>query len=675
MAPHRRRGLAAVFAAAAVMAYAPRGTVRSSNAPFAAVHLTQPVSGAARALSPDAWRAGMLCDVTRPPYSARGDNMTDDTFAIQRAIDDCGDQPHPGGTVLLPAGRSFVSGSLWLRSNLTLRVEMGAVLIGSTDWRAYNMTYTRSGCTMMSAHAALLNAGRCLRMKSPRVGFDDCAEWSRLSNLVISGGGEINGNGDQWWSPGGCLPTCPDGTDTGQRPTLLGLLWVDGLTISGMKLRHSAFWTVHPAFSNNIRIVGNSVWSNGHGTDGIDPDSCWNLYIANNTVSTRDDCIALKSGKDWSGRLVNISTENVLIERNTFNAGHGVAIGSETSGWIRDVVVRENLLNGIEAVVRLKSMRGRGGGIERVLYENETGVVTGQAIQINLVYKHAKPTNASATPIIRDIAIRNVAVELKTTPGAKAKDAASAILCTGLDDSPIENFTIVGMVITGAGAAKQQCKDCIGDQSNTTPKLCINPRATPAPEGAAAALTGDNQGSTVGPAEFLVALRPDFRLRWTIREADRAIDVTMSTNASGWIGFGLSPSSFIGFHGMNHADIVAASWPAYQREPGRGCTVTDYYNDNDFEVKPKLDVELGGTDDVRNASCSRVDGWTSARWSRRLATADTRADWNVSRGFNHVILAYGGSTGEFSYHGPRNTAVCELNFFNGSLAKPCTIFW
>ena len=52
-----------------------------------------------------------------------------------------------------------------------------------------------------------------------------------------------------------------------------------------------------------------------------------------NTFSTGDDCIAIKAGRDWSGRQVNISTQNVLAERNAFLKGHGVSIGSETSGW------------------------------------------------------------------------------------------------------------------------------------------------------------------------------------------------------------------------------------------------------------------------------------------------------------------------------------------------------
>ena len=128
-----------------------------------------------------------------PPAFAVGRFVPVDFSTIQAAIDACGDLPGLGGTVLLPGPHVFRAGSLWLRSNLTFRVEPTAVLLGSQRWDAFNLTYTRSGCVMMYAHASLLNAGRCLEMKTTRVGWDDCARWSKLQNVVLSGGGTIDG--------------------------------------------------------------------------------------------------------------------------------------------------------------------------------------------------------------------------------------------------------------------------------------------------------------------------------------------------------------------------------------------------------------------------------------------------------------------------------------------------
>jgi hypothetical protein len=113
--------LALLLSAAARMAPA---ALPPGRAPFGSVLLPQPVLGAARGATAESWRRGKLCDVSRPPFSLR--NASNGTAALQLAIDTCGDLPD-GGTVLVPRGLVLLTGSLWLRSNLTLRVE-GALL-------------------------------------------------------------------------------------------------------------------------------------------------------------------------------------------------------------------------------------------------------------------------------------------------------------------------------------------------------------------------------------------------------------------------------------------------------------------------------------------------------------------------------------------------------------------
>ena len=54
----------------------------------------------------------------------------------------------------------------------------------------------------------------------------------------------------------------------------------------------------------------------------------------------------------------------MLAEKNFFQKGHGVSIGSETSGWIRNITIRDSKLDGTNLAVRIKTMRGRGGGVE-----------------------------------------------------------------------------------------------------------------------------------------------------------------------------------------------------------------------------------------------------------------------------------------------------------------------
>ena len=185
--------------------------------------------------------------------------------------------------------------------------------------------------------------------------------------------------------------------------------------------------------------------------------------------------------------------------------------------------------------------------------------------------------------------------------------------------------------------------------------------------GIAGAAAAAPSAPAAGP--FALQLRPQFRFAWNI-SADGILHADMSTNETGWLGFGLSPTAFLTFHGMNHADMVVATWA-----PSGACRVEDYYNPSDFEKAPQLDTALSGTDDVLSYACSHEDGWTHARWSRRLSTGDLSADWNVTQGWNHIILAAPAGERELAYHGAKSTAVCEIDFFKGLVKKECAIFW
>merc|ERR1712113_410414 len=83
------------------------------------------------------------------------------------------------------------------------------------------------------------------------------------------------------------------------------------------------------------------------------------------------------------------------------------------------------------------------------------------AIQINMEYKDAKTTNASATPLFRDITVRNVSV--------RAADAT--IMCDGLTEAPVTGLVVEDVTIVGK--SEQKCSNCFGSQKDTNPKLCI----------------------------------------------------------------------------------------------------------------------------------------------------------------------------------------------------------
>jgi polygalacturonase len=188
--------------------------------------------------------------------------------------------------VTITGGGIFLSNPLFLRSNLTLFIDEGTTLqaldVGGNkaDDIPWPWLYVRRESTMKWAYAGFLNGAKCIKFKDPLVGWDDCAAWSKLENVVLEGGGTIDGDGDAWIA-----------SDLGNtRPYLLDLMWVDGLTIRNLKLRRPGMWTTVPTFSNNVRVEGNDIYTRGSNTDGVDPESSWNVYIANNTIDTGDDC-------------------------------------------------------------------------------------------------------------------------------------------------------------------------------------------------------------------------------------------------------------------------------------------------------------------------------------------------------------------------------------------------
>ena len=232
-------------------------------------------------------RSEMLCNITSYGAVPGSSNSThagpSSTRAIQAAIDDCGAHAG-GGTVVVPAGLTFVSGSLFLRSNITLRVEAGATLLGATAldaWRTdssphpeYPWVYDRLDWWGMF-RAGLINGPRCTAhphcptpaqdQSTPHCGpngtyGDLCTARERLENVVITGEGTIDGNGRSpgkrggWWQP----------PHNNNRPLLVTPSFIDGLTIhGGLTITDGANWQTHPMFCNHVWLSNLTVSSVG----------------------------------------------------------------------------------------------------------------------------------------------------------------------------------------------------------------------------------------------------------------------------------------------------------------------------------------------------------------------------------------------------------------------------
>ena len=279
-------------------------------------------------------------------YGARDDSTIKNTLAIQAAIDACSE----GGTVYIPRG-IFVSGAVFLKSNMTLFIEKGGVLKGSVDIADYlPMILNRFEGWELKTYASLLNAGTLNRNGSYNV-----------KNLRITGGGTISGGG----RPLGEAMIRAEGMRS--RGRLILLMNCQDVSISNLTITEPPGWTIHYVYSNNItchdlKIITRNI-RNG---DGIDPDSSTDSYIFNCTFDTGDDCIAIKSGKNPEGFFVAKPTRNVRITNCDFIRGHGISIGSEMSGGVSDVLVQDCQAGALLHGMQIKGTKDRGGYVKNV---------------------------------------------------------------------------------------------------------------------------------------------------------------------------------------------------------------------------------------------------------------------------------------------------------------------
>ena len=365
-------------------------------------------------------------------YGAVGDGVTVCTEEIQCAIDACG----KGGMVYVPAG-TYRSGALWLKSDMTLYVEKGARLLGSDDPGDFPVyTYPFEG-EPQPCYASLINI-----------------DGAPHRNITIDGEGIIDANGR-------ILFEQQLRENKGKRGRAICLRNTANVTIRNITVRQSPAWCLHLIYCEGVVIDNVKVHTkydedgnkydifNG---DGIDIDSCRNVRISGCMIASQDDCIAIKSGKDVIGRRVGIPSENVTIESCSFKSGFGVAIGSEMSGGVKDVYVRNCTFTDTHSIATLKAIRGRGGYIKNIHYENCTLDNTSTehedcewfrgAIYLDGFYSHRefdpeeKEEINGGTPEVDGIYFSNI--DLRTVAGR-------AIYLCGLPEAPYKNVYLMNV--------------------------------------------------------------------------------------------------------------------------------------------------------------------------------------------------------------------------------------
>jgi len=415
-------------------------------------------------------------------YGGVGDGSTLNTDAFRKAIDAL--SKIGGGKLIVPAGVWF-TGPIELKSNTNLHLEKGALILFSPDFDLYPLVNT------------IFEGWETRRCQSP-------ISARNVENIAITGEGSINGSGEAWrplkkskvtetyWKKvvksGGVLkdpnywfPTLkslkgesmsemnvPRGNLSEAqwleikdflRPVMINFIECKNVLLQDVLFENSPSWNIHPLMCTNV-IIDNIFARNpayAQNGDGIDVESCKNVLIVNSTFDVGDDAICIKSGKDEEGRQRARPTEKVIVDNcKVFQAHGGFVVGSEMSGGVRNISVRNCQFLGTDVGLRFKSNRGRGGIVENI-YISDIYMfnIATDSFLFDLYYggksasesleegdqttkENITPPVTLETPSFRNIFVKNIV----------SRNARRAMFFNGLPEMNISNINVENAFIS-----------------------------------------------------------------------------------------------------------------------------------------------------------------------------------------------------------------------------------
>lgn len=248
-------------------------------------------------------------------HGAAGDGKTDDAIAIQKTIDACA--AAGGGQVLFPASHVYLSGPIQLKSNINLHLEAGAVLLANPDEKIY----TKSAFRDNPGEGTIWIGGE------------------KLENVMLSGLGEINGNGISFM--GAELEdsyVLKPFNIMDPRPHVITIIGGKNIRIHDLKIGNAAYWTIHLIGCDDVVISGLTLLNSlkVRNSDGIDLDHSRNVRISDCYIESGDDCICLKNRREYEefGNCENITVTNCTMTSRSC----AIKIGSENMDTIRQVL-------------------------------------------------------------------------------------------------------------------------------------------------------------------------------------------------------------------------------------------------------------------------------------------------------------------------------------------------
>ena len=380
--------------------------------------------------------------------------------SIQEAVNTCGRAG--GGKVIIPRGEWKSTGPIRLMSNTELHLEDGAAIIFSDRYEDYlPVVFTRWEGMECYNYSPLIYANGC-------------------ENISITGKGTLIGSGQAWWpwkklqaqaaeelcySERNGIPVEKRiyGTEAAAlRPSFIQPVNCRNVLLEGFTIIDGPQWTIHPVYCENVTVRNVTVSTHGPNTDGLNPDSCRDVLIEGCTFDTGDDCIAINSGMNEDGWRVGKPCENIEIRNCVMNGGHGgLVIGSGMSGGVKNVFAHDCRISKTMRGIRIKSMRGRGGYVKDVRFENlEINDTEDQALQITMFYDATTVEPKADTPSdFSNIVIR----------GVKGKGLKAGIQLAGLPEHRMSHIMLENIELEAENAM-----ECVDVESLTMKDVRIN---------------------------------------------------------------------------------------------------------------------------------------------------------------------------------------------------------
>ena len=357
---------------------------------------------------------------------ARGDGQTNNTVIIQQLIDRC--SQGGGGMVYIPAGR-FLTGTLYLKSNVNLHLETGAVLLGSTTASDYPQN---APARSSAERRSLLFA-------------------ENASHIAVSGKGCIDGQGHS--------PTFYKGDNAAGRPRIIHFIDCTDVQVQDITLKNAAFWVQYYSGCDGVMIRGIKVYSHSNwNNDGLDIDSR-NATISDCIIDSDDDALCFKSESHTACEHITVNNCVLASNCNAIKMGTASRVGFKNisiSNCVVKIASEDNIRHWQTSLQHISAPRSvlagiaietvDGGQTDGISISNiaMTAVQTPVFIRLGDRARNTGAPGTAAVSSLRNVQISNITAEA-------ASFISSSV--TGIPGHYVENILLENIQVTCPGGS------------------------------------------------------------------------------------------------------------------------------------------------------------------------------------------------------------------------------